>query len=104
MQDVRVAYDARPAPKADAKATTNGDKGDFSSVKDGHQPLHCGELAAGTTHHAAAGVSRDGSLPGGLDVSIRVEIDPHDTTGATEGYGFSSKFLLSLCLSGCLSC
>lgn len=58
---------------------------------DGHQPLHAGEEGAGTKHVAADGLSV-GSLKGGLDVSIRVEIDQHDREGKTEGYGFSSKF------------
>lgn len=60
--------------------------------KDGHQPLHKGEVDAGTTHRAADGFSNDSGMYGGLDVSIRVEIDPQDRQGATEGYGFSSKW------------
>jgi len=52
--------------------------------------LHMGEQAAGTTHPAATGLQKTG-LCGqyGLDVTIRVEIDPEDTEGRTEGYGFS---------------
>lgn len=57
--------------------------------KDGHHPLHKGEVDAGTTHRAADGFSNDSGMHGGLDVSIRVEIDPQDRQGATEGYGFS---------------
>ncbi|KAL9130592.1 MAG: hypothetical protein Q9217_001252 [Psora testacea] len=56
--------------------------------KDGHSPVHSGEVGAGTRHVAASGVHR-GAMPGGLDVSIRVEIDQHDREGKTEGYGFS---------------
>ncbi|KAF7720080.1 Alkaline phosphatase D-related protein [Penicillium ucsense] len=57
--------------------------------KDGHAPLHRGEVDAGSTHSAADGISVNSGMYGGLDVSIRVEIDPHDLEGTTEGYGFS---------------
>lgn len=63
--------------------------------KNGHSPLHEGEQGAGTEHIAASGVHR-GGLTGGLDVSIRVEIDQHDRDGKTEGYGFSSKWIFSI--------
>lgn len=56
--------------------------------KDGHSFLGAGEEGAGTKHAAASGVHR-GTLQGGLDVSLRVEIDGHDREGTTEGYGFS---------------
>lgn len=59
-------------------------------AKNGHSPLHEGEEGAGTTHMVASGVDM-GRLRGGLDVSIRVEINQHDREGKTEGYGFSSK-------------
>ena len=59
-----------------------------TSRKDGHSFLHAGEDGAGTKHVAASGVSV-GTIPGGLDVSIRVEVDQHDPEGKTEGYGFS---------------
>jgi hypothetical protein len=59
--------------------------------KDGHAPLHKGEVNAGSTHSAADGFSAHSGMYGGLDVAIRVEIDPHDRKGTTEGYGFSSK-------------
>lgn len=59
-------------------------------VKDGHSPLHKGEEGAGTEHVVASGM-RSGPFVGGLDVSIRVEIDPQDLQGKTDGYGFSSK-------------
>lgn len=60
-------------------------------VKDGHSPLHKGEEGAGTEHVAASGM-HTGPFVGGLDVSIRVEIDPQDLEGKTDGYGFSSKY------------
>ncbi|KAG8533395.1 uncharacterized protein KY384_002178 [Bacidia gigantensis] len=77
-------------------ATTNGavaidqqaSSGSKPAKKDGHSFLHAGEEGAGTKHVAASGVHR-GTLSGGLDVSIRVEIDQHDKEGKTEGYGFS---------------
>lgn len=59
-------------------------------AKNGRSPLHEGEEGAGTAHVVASGV-HSGKLRGGLDVSIRVEIDQHDREGKTEGYGFSSK-------------
>ncbi|KAJ5946711.1 hypothetical protein N7454_003550 [Penicillium verhagenii] len=63
--------------------------------KDGHSPLHKGEVAAGATHAAADGFSCNSTMYGGLDVAIRVEIDPHDVKGTTEGYGFSIPPLLA---------
>ncbi|PGH15831.1 hypothetical protein AJ79_02212 [Helicocarpus griseus UAMH5409] len=62
--------------------------------KDGHFPLHAGEENAGTVHRAADGVSNITGMNGGLDVSIRVEIDCSDRRGTTEGYGFSVPPLL----------
>ena len=59
--------------------------------KDGHNPLHLGEEGAGTQHPAADGISSEGPLPGGLNVAIRVEINNHDSTGQTEGYGMSGE-------------
>lgn len=59
-------------------------------VKDGHSPLHKGEEGAGT-EHVAASATHTGPFAGGLDISIRVEIDPQDLEGKTDGYGFSSK-------------
>jgi hypothetical protein len=56
--------------------------------------LHKGEVNAGTAHRAADGISSDSGMYGGLDVAIRVEIDPHDRSATTEGYGFSSEFPL----------
>ena len=60
------------------------------TAKKGHLPLHHGEEGAGTEHPAANGMG-EGTLPGGLDVTFRVEVDHRDRTGRTEGYGFSSK-------------
>ncbi|KAJ9493967.1 hypothetical protein H2202_010514 [Exophiala xenobiotica] len=57
--------------------------------KDGHSPLHAGEEGAGTQHPAADGISSEGPLKGGLNVSIRVEIDNRDREGKTEGYGMT---------------
>ncbi|KAJ6004120.1 hypothetical protein N7499_000187 [Penicillium canescens] len=63
--------------------------------KNGHAPLHKGEVGAGTTHRAADGISSDSGMYGGLDVAVRVEIDPHDRSAATEGYGFSIPPLMA---------
>ena len=86
---------------------TNGADGPISNTyagRDGHSPLHAGEEGAGTQHPAADGISSRGGLTGGLNVSIRVEIDNHDHRGATEGYGSSSKLLLSTSsLRGCVA-
>lgn len=57
--------------------------------RDGHLPLHAGEEGAGTDHPAADGVNTQGGIPGGLNVSIRVEIDNRDRDGQCVGYGFS---------------
>lgn len=73
-----------------------------SNTKDkGRHPLHDGEVNAGTKHVAADGVSNEGNMKGGLNVSIRVEIDNSDRDGKTEGYGLTSKFKkysIHLCL------
>ncbi|CAG8154999.1 unnamed protein product [Penicillium olsonii] len=63
--------------------------------KDGHAPLHKGEVGAGSNHRAADGISVQSGMYGGLDVSIRVEIDPQDRSAATEGYGFSIPPLMA---------
>lgn len=53
-------------------------------------PLHGGEHGAGTSHAAADGLTPTG-LGGqdGLDVTFRVEINPSDREGKTQGYGFT---------------
>lgn len=78
-------------------------------AKDGHSPLHKGEENAGSKHPAADGVSSS-DMYGGLDVSIKVEIDPKNREGAAQGYGFSSKFhppsvfvYLCICIYGILT-
>ena len=91
-------------PNGDAGAAQAGGaaNGEFESTtappngkrKDGHHPLHAGEDGAGTKHMVASGL-HSGVLPGGLDVSYRIEMDQHDREGKTEGYGFSSKLSLT---------
>ncbi|KAI1922232.1 hypothetical protein LOZ12_000601 [Ophidiomyces ophidiicola] len=61
---------------------------EFQLPKNGHFPLHAGEVGAGVRHAAADGVTALAGVQGSLDVSIRVEIDPVDVTGAARGYGF----------------
>ena len=90
--DEQVA-DGEPNDSAAIAAHTNG--ASSTSHPNGHHALHPGEKGAGTTHPAASGDS-SGLLPGGLDVSIRVEIDQHDPEGRTVGYGFSSECNLLL--------
>ncbi|CAG8227205.1 unnamed protein product [Penicillium salamii] len=63
--------------------------------KDGHAPLHKGEVGAGSNHRAADGISVQSGMYGGLDVAIRVEIDAQDRSAATEGYGFSIPPLMA---------
>jgi hypothetical protein len=64
--------------------------------KDGHHPIHSGEEQVGTVHPAADGVSSSSSLRGGLDVSIRVEIEQGNRDGKAEGYGFSSEYIFDV--------
>ncbi|GAB7361074.1 hypothetical protein MBLNU230_g1113t1 [Neophaeotheca triangularis] len=62
----------------------------FNPPKNPREPLHPGEVSAGTTHAAASGYTKT-NLSGidGLDVTIRVEIQQGDPKGHTQGYGFS---------------
>ncbi|KAK5168282.1 uncharacterized protein LTR77_006851 [Saxophila tyrrhenica] len=75
---------------ANGDAAEHGDGTDFTLPKNMREPIHKGELHAGAAHPAATGLTRTG-LAGldGLDVTIRVEKNPEDTSGYTEGYGFS---------------
>ena len=86
--------DGAAGAQVNGTGPTNGAASSRPPPKDGHEPLHAGEMGAGTQHIAASGV-RGGEMPGGLDVCIRVEVDQHDREGRTVGYGFSSKFNLS---------
>lgn len=63
---------------------------DFEIPKNTRNPLHKGEVGCGTQHPAAGGVTRT-KLAGqyGLDITIKVEIQPGDREGHTEGYGIS---------------
>ncbi|KAI9677011.1 MAG: hypothetical protein M1817_006850 [Caeruleum heppii] len=77
---VHTNADAHP-PGQPPKRTATG--------RDGHKFLHFGEWGAGASHPAATGVEPSGTYDdGGLDVCLRVEIDPSDAEGRTEGYGF----------------
>ena len=71
-------------------ATTTGGHPHFPFPKNPRDPIHHGEKDLGTTHPAASGTTPSG-LGGenGLDICLRVEIDPSDRQGKTEGYGFS---------------
>ncbi|KAF2207483.1 hypothetical protein CERZMDRAFT_107783 [Cercospora zeae-maydis SCOH1-5] len=69
---------------------------DFTLPKNMREPIHKGEVQAGTEHPAAGGLKKTG-LAGrdGLDVCIRVEIKPGAKEGRTEGYGISIPALES---------
>ncbi|KXT03999.1 hypothetical protein AC578_9268 [Pseudocercospora eumusae] len=71
-------------------AGNTADNTDFNLPKNMREPIHKGEVQAGTQHPAAQGVQKTG-LAGehGLDVTIRVEIKSGDPSGRTEGYGIS---------------
>ncbi|RAL09303.1 uncharacterized protein BO97DRAFT_172133 [Aspergillus homomorphus CBS 101889] len=73
----------------DVPVAPNEQASSFPLAKDGHSPLHQGEAEAGSSHPAADGYTSSGSMPGGLDIAIRVEINPQNREGATDGYGFS---------------
>lgn len=77
-------------------ANGDADAAGFKPPKNPREPLHLGERGAGTTHAAADGIKKTG-LAGlyGLDVTIRVEIDPSDREAHTQGYGFSVPALES---------
>ncbi|KAH9823685.1 hypothetical protein Tdes44962_MAKER04537 [Teratosphaeria destructans] len=73
----------------------------FHPSKNPREPLHMGEQEAGTKHPAASGVNRTGLLDvHSLDVAIRVEKNPSDREGHTEGYGFSIPALASGAYAG----
>lgn len=67
----------------------------ISSVKakDGHSPLHEGEVDAGTIHKAAVVESHGKGEDGSLDVAIRVEMDQSDKEGKTRSYGMTIPLL-----------
>lgn len=80
--------------------TEHEDKGAVDAVmsyqpnkpaRTGHDSLNKGEDGAGTQYASADGVSSTSGVVGGLDISIRVEIDSRDVSGATDGYGLSGK-------------
>lgn len=59
------------------------------SKKDGHLPIHSGEMECGTKHRAASAQDHGQENDGSLDICIRVEIDQHDREGRTESYGLT---------------
>jgi hypothetical protein len=72
------------------------DNTDFELPKNMREPIHKGEIDAGTEHPAAEGIQKTG-LAGadGLDVSIRVEVKAGARDARTVGYGFSIPALQS---------
>ncbi|KAK3301104.1 uncharacterized protein B0H64DRAFT_382612 [Chaetomium fimeti] len=87
---------AAPAPPGTSSSSANSSATPshqhHAKHKDERLPLHAGEAGCGTTHKAAtsrgAGAHGRGS-DGGLDVCICVEMDQHDATGQTQGYGLT---------------
>lgn len=77
-------------------AVDSAHNADFPLPKNMREPIHKGEISAGTQHPAAQGIKKTG-LAGvhGLDVTIRVEISTGNRDGRTEGYGFSIPALES---------
>ncbi|KAG8164613.1 hypothetical protein KVR01_004888 [Diaporthe batatas] len=57
--------------------------------KDGHLPIHPGEVDCGTKHRAASAQDHGKENDGSLDICIRVEINQHDREGRTESYGLT---------------
>lgn len=86
---------SRPANGADAGSTPTegGDSPESFLGRDGHSELHKGEWSAGTEHSAAGDASHGQGNDGGLDISIKVEIDQHDPEGRTQGYGLTVPLL-----------
>ncbi|KAK4155494.1 hypothetical protein C8A00DRAFT_13444, partial [Chaetomidium leptoderma] len=92
---------AQPPPTRPATSTSSssssspppgggGGGGTFPKPKDGRLPLHQGETNCGTQHRAAAFPAQHGkAADGGLDVCICVEMDQHDSSGRTRGYGLT---------------
>ena len=77
-------------PNANGAAETNGEEKQHSFIgKDGHSILHQGEVNSGTNHKSAYDASHGLANDGGLDICINVEIDQHDRSGQTEGYGLT---------------
>lgn len=70
--------------------------GSSKSKKDGHYPIHPGEMDCGTQHRAASDAEHGRDNDGGLDICIRVEVDQHDAEGRTEGYGLTVPTLTVL--------
>lgn len=58
---------------------------DECTGKEGHSPLHAGELNAGSQSRAVHSHGKSGD--GSLDVCIRVEKSQKDKEGHTQGYG-----------------
>jgi hypothetical protein len=77
-----------PATNGDAQADQT-----LPIPKDGHSPLHVGESTAGSSHIAADGAASTSSMHGGLNIAIRVEINPQNREGLAHGYGFSIPLL-----------
>jgi hypothetical protein len=100
-QQISSGRDLDSAPISDVEGHANGTNGkpnnhphnrshvislDECAGKDGHHPLHPGEVNAGTQSRAVTSHGKSGD--GSLDVCIRVEKDQHNPEGHTKAYGF----------------
>ncbi|KAI5285554.1 hypothetical protein KEM54_000481 [Ascosphaera aggregata] len=73
----------------DQVPTADADYAPEKPAATGHDFLNKGESGSGTQYPTADGITSTSGVTGGLDISIRVEIDSTDGSGVTEGYGFS---------------
>lgn len=78
---------------ADGGSSVTPSKRSSGKPKDGHSPLHEGEVDAGTIHKAALVESHGKGEDGSLDVAIRVEMDQSDKEGKTRSYGMTIPLL-----------
>jgi hypothetical protein len=100
-QHMENRHDLDNGPTLDVDSHANGTNGksnnhsrnhspamspDECTGRDGHHPLHPGEVNAGSRSRAV--ISHGKSGDGSLDVCIRVEKDQRDPQGHTQSYGF----------------
>ncbi|RDA89546.1 hypothetical protein CP533_3756 [Ophiocordyceps camponoti-saundersi (nom. inval.)] len=79
------------SPNNDAQP--NGVVPESFTGRDGHSPLHQGEVGAGSKHKAALIETHGRGSDGSLDVCFNVEMDQHDPDGKTQGYGLTIPLL-----------
>jgi hypothetical protein len=77
-----------PTPGGSHKSSSASGR-DSTRSRDGHFPIHAGEVGCGSNHRAAMAAEHGRDNDGSLDICIRVEIDQHDPEGRTEAYGLT---------------